>query len=265
MAFSIRVDGLEAGGVPLLSPTLPTFDALARPLLGERIADIGLKLKPMLVIVSNEAPQTIVALSLIWRVTHQGGHRTSSWSHTSFPEVICGDVLVGDAPFGLEAGHKRIEANGIVIHRYGYLDAYYDQFLDQFVDQRNALLANAVDLQIELNAVIFADGSLIGPDDETALADRFSGWVRAKQVWYRGIVEALDRGVSVAQAFEPVGRFLADVRAARRAPRHESPTDVWMYQAAGTATRWRHRFADEEIPALLRTALRFDPFVIRRP
>lgn len=31
---------------------------------------VGLKLKPMLVIVSNENVRTVVSLSLVWRVTH---------------------------------------------------------------------------------------------------------------------------------------------------------------------------------------------------
>lgn len=52
-------------------------------------------------------------------------------------------------------------------HRWGYLDEYYDQFLGQFVDQKDALLVDAVDLHIELNAVIFADGTLVRPDDES--------------------------------------------------------------------------------------------------
>ena len=265
MALSIRVDGLEPDGVSLISPTLSTFDDMARPLLGERIADIGLKLKPMLVIVSNETSQTIVSLSVVWRITHQSGRRTSFWSHTSFSDVVCGDVLFSQGPLGLEAGQQRIEANGVVIHRWGYLDQYFDQFLNQFVGQRNALLANALDLQIELNAVIFADGTLVGPDDETALSDRFSTYLRAKQAWYRGIVDALDRGESVAQAFAPVEQFWTDARAERRAhPRTVKPADVWTQQAAADATRWRRKFADEEIPALLRRSLRLDPFIIRR-
>jgi hypothetical protein len=47
----------------LLSPTQPEFDESARPLLAERIADIGLRLKPMLVIVANENTRTVVSLS----------------------------------------------------------------------------------------------------------------------------------------------------------------------------------------------------------
>src|SRR5215510_4209301 len=109
MALSIRVDGLDPYGVRLLSPTRQEFDEIARPLLGERIANIGLRLKPMLVIVSNESSQTVVSLSLIWRVTHRDGRINEFWGHTSFPGVICGDLVLSDDPAGLETGHRRIE------------------------------------------------------------------------------------------------------------------------------------------------------------
>ena len=116
MALSIEVSGLDAYGVGLLSPTRPEFDEFARPLLGERIADVGLRLKPMLVIVSNENVRTVVSLSLVWRVTHRDGRTTEFWAHTSFPEVICGDVVLSYHPAGLETGQRRIEAYGLVIH-----------------------------------------------------------------------------------------------------------------------------------------------------
>jgi hypothetical protein len=108
----------------------------------------------MLVIVSKRNVQTVVSLSLIWCVTHQAGF----WRHTSFPEVICGDVVVSHHSAGLGTGQRRIEANGLVIHGWGNLDEYFDQFLGQFVDEKQGLLANAVDLSIELNAAILADG-----------------------------------------------------------------------------------------------------------
>jgi hypothetical protein len=108
MALSVRVTGLDPHGVELLSPTRPEFDEFARPLLGERIANVGLRLKPMLVIVSNENIRTIVSLSLIWRVIHRDGTTGRYWSHTSFPGVICGDVEHSAA--GLKTGQRRIEA-----------------------------------------------------------------------------------------------------------------------------------------------------------
>jgi hypothetical protein len=267
MALSIRVNGLDAYGVTLLSPARPEFDELARPLLGERIADLGLRLKPMLVIVSNDNVRTVVSLSLIWRVTHRDGRTTQFWGHTSFPEVICGDVAISHHPAGLETGQRRIEANGLVIDGWGYRDEYYDQFLRQFVDQKDTLLAHAVDLHIELNAVILADGTLIGVDDHCALTDLFSTHVREKQDWYRGIIAALDAGQSIAESFAPVERFLADTKSRRRAGNDvvgDEPADAWRYQAAADASRWRRRYADGEIRSLLKQAIRLDPFTIRR-
>jgi hypothetical protein len=266
MALSIRVNGLDAYGVELLSPTQPEFDQLARPLLGERIADVGLRLKPMLVIVSNENVRTIVSLSLVWRVTHRDGRTTQFWGHTSFPEVICGDVL-SHHPVGLETGQRRIEANGLVIHGWGYGDEYYDQFLGQFVDEKDTLLAHAVDLRIELNAVIFADGTLIGPDDQSALTDLFSTYVQAKQAWYRSIIAAIDSGQSVAESFAPIERFAADATNRMRAGNQvmrEKPADLWTRQAAADARRWRRRYADGDIRPLLKQVIRLDPFTIRR-
>jgi hypothetical protein len=267
MALSIRVSGLDAYGVEMVSPTRPEFDEFARPLLGERIADVGLRLKPMLVIVSNENVRTVVSLSVVWRVTYRDGRTREFWGHTSFPEVICGDVALSHHPAGLETGQRRIEARGLLIHRWGYGDEYYDQFLGQFVDQKNTMLANAVDLHIELNAVIFADGTLVGADDESTLTDLFSTYVQAKQEWYRGIIEALDAGQSVAESFAPVERFLADANTRIRAGSQfggEKPADLWRYQSAGDVSRWRRRYADDDIPPLLKRAIRLDPFSIRR-
>jgi hypothetical protein len=121
MTLSIRVDGLDAHGVELLPPTQPAFDEVARPLLGERIADVGLSLK------------------------------------------------------------------------------YFDQFL-------------------------------------------------------------LDGGQSVAESFAPVERFLADATNQMRAghPRGQS-ADLWRHEAAADAARWRRRYADADIPSLLKQAIRLEP------
>lgn len=267
MALSIRVTGLDADGITLISPTRPEFDDVARPLLGERIADLGLQLKPMLVIVSNDSPQAVVSFSLVWHVTHHDGRTSWFWGHASFPEAICGDAAISHGSSGLLPGQRRIEANGVVIHGWGYLDEYFDQFLGQFVDQKDALLSKAVDLHIDLNAAILADGTLLGGDDQSTLTDLFSTYVQAKQDWYRGIIEALDAGRSVAESFAPVERFLADARdriRVRERLAHESHAELWRHQAAAEARSWRRRFVDEDIPHLLKQSIRLEPFTIRR-
>ena len=218
----------------------------------------------MLVIVSNENTRTVVSLSLIWQITHGDGTSRRHWGHTSFPEMICGDAVLRDQPTGLETGQRRIEADGLVINGWGVLDEYYDQYLGQFVEQKEALLRDAIDLTIELNAVIFADGTLVGPDDDSQLTDLFSAYLRAKQDWYRGIIEALDAGQSVADSFAPVERFLADAASRIRAGIATSPGDLWIHQAAAEARGWRSRYADEAIPRVLKKAIRLEPFNIHR-
>jgi hypothetical protein len=84
--------------------------------------------------------------------------------------------------------------------------------------------------------------------------------VNAKQEWYRGIIQALDAGHSVLESFAPVETFLAD------ASNHVEarPADFWRRQAAAEARSWRRRYADADIPPLMKQAIRLDPFAIRR-
>jgi len=48
----------------------------------------------------------------------------------------------------------------VIIRGYAQSEPYDDQFLDQFVVEKDRMLANAEELSIELEAVIFADGAL---------------------------------------------------------------------------------------------------------
>jgi hypothetical protein len=268
MALALRVVGLDADGVRLISPASPGFDDLARPLMGERIAPVGLQLKPMLAIVSNENPQTIVSQSIVWRVTYADGRTSTTWSHTSFPETVCGDVQVSRNPAAIASGRRYLEACGLVLHGYGTLDDYYDQFLGQFVDRKNEELAGAIELGISVDAVIFEDGRLAGPDEGSRLADLFSAYVRAKQGWYRGILTALEAGRSVEEAFAALDAFLdeqsREMRAGRMVSHFNDPDALWRQQAAAEASGWRRKFRNEEIPDLLKTTIRLEPFVVHR-
>lgn len=180
MALVIHVRGLD--GLSLVSPVDPAFDDLATPLLG-RIATLGLQLKPFLVILRNETTETVASYSMTWRVTHISGQVSTFRNLASFPHVVCGGAFISPHPPGVAPGSPRLEANGIVIHGWGNLDEYYDQFLPQFVNDKNRTLARAVDLQIELDAAIFGDGSLVGPDEGSFVAENFGEYVRATQDW----------------------------------------------------------------------------------
>jgi hypothetical protein len=68
MNVPIRVGAFDEHGIRLIPPTDADFGGVARPLIG-RVADIGLQLKPMLVIVSNESLHTVVSYSKTWSRT----------------------------------------------------------------------------------------------------------------------------------------------------------------------------------------------------
>ncbi len=260
----IRVTDLHAHGVRLISPTHPEFDAIARPLIGERVADRVLALKPMLVIVSNDSAHTIASLSIVWTTHYDDGHTHTSWTHASSPPAITGLDANDRTDYSIAPGTRRIEGNGIVVHGYGHNDPFYDQFIDQFDPRTRHELDGAREFHIELNAVIFIDGTAIGPDDQSQLRDLFSRYVSAQRTWLTGIRQALDAGDTVVEAFEAVERFQREVSESRgRMLSHrEDPDHVWRIQTSGDVLRWRDRHKQSDIAALVKT-LNLEPFVIR--
>jgi hypothetical protein len=265
MDLPIRVKAFDEHGITVIPPTHTDFDVLARPLIG-RVADIGLKLKPMLMIVSNESPQTVVSYSKTWTARYADGRTSAIRSHTSFPETVCGDILIAKDPDALPPGTKRVETASLVIQGYAQSEPYYDQFLDQFIVEKDHMLRNAEELRIELDAVIFADGTLIGTDQDGWLSGLFSECVAQKQEWYREILSRFEAGATVEDAYAPIRAFQEQHRVRMRSGRwfDGAGLQLWKTQAAADAQRWRRKFADAELPHLLRSSIRLEPFVIRR-
>jgi hypothetical protein len=260
----VRVRDLTAHGVRLIPPTDPTFDGIGRPLIGERVADSVLRMKPMLVIVSNESEQTIASFSIVWTTRYEDGLADTTWTHASFPSAISGLDTIKPDEEAIRPGDRRIEGKGIVVHGYGRLDPYYDQFIEQFVPRRSHNLDRVREREIELNAVIFKDGTLAGPDDQSQLRDLFSTYASAHLGWLRGIRQALDAGQTVADAFGAVERFqrgLSDPRDFFH-NYHDDPEHFWRVQTSGDVMSWRSRHTDADIPALVRN-LNLEPLLVR--
>jgi hypothetical protein len=47
-------------------------------------------------------------------------------------------------------------------------------------------------------------------------------------------------------------------------PLDRAEVQLWKTQAAADAKKWRRTFTDTELPHLLRSSIRLEPFVIRR-
>ena len=68
-------------------------------------------------------------------------------SHTSFPETVCGDILIPRTPKRFRQVAKRVETARLVIQGYAQSEPYYDQFLDQFIVEKDQMLENAEELR----------------------------------------------------------------------------------------------------------------------
>jgi hypothetical protein len=265
MALSIEIQAFEEHGIHIVPPTRADFDELARPLIG-RVADIGLRLKPLLAIVSNESEHTVVSYSKVWTAWYSDGRSTHIRSHTSFPETICGDLSIARDPDALPPGAQRVETANLVIQGYAQTEPYYDQFLDQFIVEKDRMLAHAETLTIAVEAVIFIDGTLVGIDRDGWLTDLFSECVAQKQAWYREILDRLDAGATVEEAYAPIQAFQEQRRVYMRTRPRSGPRELllWKTQAAADAQRWRRKVTDEALAQRLRSSIRLEPFKIHR-
>jgi hypothetical protein len=99
------------------------------------------------------------------------------------------------------------------------------------------------------------------------LAERpVSEYVAQRQAWYQESLSRLESGATVEDAWAPIRAFqeqrAVQMRSGRRLDHEEKP--LWKTQAAGDAQRWRRRFTDTELPHLIKSSIRLEPFVVRR-
>lgn len=143
-------------------------------------------------------------------------------------------------------------------------EEWYREVISQFVRDRDAVLEDAQRVTIELDAVIFDDGTLIGPDGDGKLATLFSGRVSAYQQWLQTIADRHSAGQSIDAAFAPVHEFQAEVKARMGKPRGlPTLSEIDRTNAAADVVRWRRRVGDADLPRMLE-GLRLSPFVVQR-
>jgi hypothetical protein len=134
---------------------------------------------------------------------------------------------------------------------------YYLDQLRSFPAETKHEYSEVDKIEITLDAVIFSDGLLIGPN-QSALDQDFMTYFESKQNLFRQIASDLDSGKSVDQAFAPVTTLAAN---------HVSPRDrpaFYKMLAAQEVNHLRRRIGDTEVSDTVRGAIRKEPFVIRR-
>jgi hypothetical protein len=258
MPPSIHVEDWKIEGIALVPPDDQEFDSLVGSLFKGNAAEL-LKLKPFLTIISNRSPRTIVAYTLYWKIKQPNESRVSR-SQYKYPDAVGSPMPARGNE--IHSGEQKIVAMNIEIN-CGRWDGeatdefYLRQFVDWFVEY-----ADASDVHIGFDAVIFQDGEMIGPD-QSRLGDHFAAYVAAKQGFYRSLVQSLDSGQSMDQAFGPIEAAIAANTANPRLDSTNLPV-MWQTVAALEVLAWRRRYGDAALPDILRRALWEEQFVIRK-
>lgn len=263
----VTVSGLPDARVTLVSPDDAHFDDIARPLIGSH-ADRLFALKPLLIVVQNHSLKTIAAVSLIWTLSKTIGG-TRMWTNSTFPDAVIGPLSGRERP-GIRPGEAHMLGSDIVVEHFDKApgpEPWLRSIIDDFVTSRNETMAGVTGAHIALDALIFQDGTLAGPDDESRLAHLFGERVAARQRWLREISATLAAGRSVEDAYAPLVAFQADVRQQHgqlpAGTPDEQATFVEKTNAAADVAQFRKRVGDTQLPAAL-AALNLDDFAMHR-
>jgi hypothetical protein len=249
--FPIEIADFESDGVALTGPTDPDFDARAQAILSGYAAPV-LELKPYLAIVSNYDPRTVVAYTVSWTVTRRNDSSEVIHTQFKFPDAVAGtgNGLAVLQAREIKCGQKRLVGMGFEVWPVEYVDSYRG-----FGQQANQRLGEVKKLCIALDAVIFDDGTMLGPDD-SQLGEHFIAFVQAKQVLYREVVVGLETGRVGDDVFAPLRQTLA----VPFRPNPRDPMAVYDRQSAVEILGWHDRIVLE----VFRRALRREPFTIKR-
>jgi len=262
MQPTVIVHDLSDAGITLISPEDPKFDFEVSQIVPAQVASVALAFKPFLVIVANGSQHTIVAYSVVWGITEKNGRKSTIVLPLKYPDALAGIAdsgvvaLENREDHALTTGEKRLISTDMQIDS-SWEDQYYLEQARSFPAQTKQEYAEAKSIEITLDAVIFSDGLLIGPN-QSALDRDFVTYFESKQNLFRQIASDLDSGKSVDQAFATITVLAAN---------HVSPRDkpgFYKMLAAQEINALRRRIGDSEVSDTVRSAIRKEPFVIRR-
>jgi hypothetical protein len=259
MRCQIQVKGLDADGVMLISPTDPVFDSRLFSLLPEG-APVAFELKPCIAIVSNESSRIVVAYSVTFWFTFRSGESHRQSIQFKYPDAVA-NTATDQPDYGaaidpgmalrarlrgreIRPGEQRVVGVGFELWPDADVVTHRDSYL--------ALSGNAKDLtelKIELDAIVFADGLLLGPD-HFGLSEQFAEYVAVKQDVYRRMVERIDGSSGVSD----------DIFASLRETASRHSGNTIEREAAAEALGLQHNIMRD----VFQQALRREPFIIHR-
>jgi hypothetical protein len=266
---SVKATGLDSDGVTLISPDSPGFDALVAKLMANEATGVALQLKPYLVVVSNQSARTVVAFDTLWKRTYRDGRTENTFVQFKYPDAVAGIPGTGLHPPEQEIGSAippgkqrlcamELEFGSQIVAFHGWKKMMRD-------GTRNMarMYADVTKLEIGLDAVIFDDGTLVGPNTGN-LHEDFAAYVEAKQKLFRSVVVGLDAGQSMDEVFAPMKAAVAVPASSLVKTMTADRLALYSRLAAEEILGLRARIRDQAVHSLFKQAVRKEPFVIHR-
>jgi hypothetical protein len=258
---TIRVIGLDKAGVTLVTAASADFEAQVRKEAG-KWAGAALLSSPQLVIVRNESPYTIVGYAVSFKSIRPDGKWDFHHIEFKYPDA----VVTTDPDIASMLRDREIRpSEQRLVSRYFEIDPGLDNsWLPQMVDWQTkdlggfARAEEFAELEIAIDAVLFEDGRLLGPN-KSQVDTRFLLLLQRKQELYRAATELMASGNSLDAA-------LAKLKAAiPAAVEMEEMLNVHLAGVAfGDALRLRARYGADGAADAIRRAVRQSPFTIRK-
>ena len=188
----VIADSSPLAGVEIIVPGDARFDQEASQIVGAKL-DFVKTLSPLLMLIKNNSQHTIVAYSPEWDLK-RGAREIPFVALRTFPMAISGPEC--DVPHDrpIRPGEERLEGMNSEVGMNSddaSTDAKY-----QAVD-----LAGVAAVKAHLDAVIFDDGTLAGPD-RFNLSGKFVPYVEDHQLLYRSILASLHAGESAEKLYD---------------------------------------------------------------
>jgi hypothetical protein len=118
-------------------------------------------------------------------------------------------------------------------------------------------------IRVRLDTVIFDDGLLVGRDTGNFLSNALQSRITARQDLYRQIVDRINGGASVEEAFQPASPSVPDMMEHIQEGL-EFRESLNAMEAIHTVNALRKIHGDAKIHDVLRQCILKDPFVIHR-
>jgi hypothetical protein len=197
----IVVDSSPLAGVEIIAPGDPRFDQEARQIVGAKL-DLVTTLSPLLLLIENGSQHTIVAYSAEWGV-QRGGEEIPYVSQRMYPMAVPGPQVECDRPSDrdIRPGEDWLVAEDIEFGSRIDDASGADVDFSETAKAQERELSGVRAVRAHLDAIIFDDGTLVGPD-RNDLPSKFAPYLEDYQSLYRNILASLQAGEHAGKLYD---------------------------------------------------------------